>query len=58
MALTFLVEGPWTYICIMASTSAFSLRWYLSKSSVQKAPSRDWGTRSSSLPTRVTRALV
>ena len=53
MALTLRVETPCTYISASAETRAFSERWYLSKSSVEKRPSRSRGTLSSSLPTRV-----
>ena len=55
IAFTFRVETPWTYISARLETSACSERWYRAKSSVEKRPSRSCGTRSSSLPTRVTR---
>jgi len=53
IAATFRVETPCRYISISATTSACSLRWYRPKSSVEKVPSRSWGTRSSRGPTRV-----
>lgn len=54
IAFTRRVDTPCPSISISAATRAFSLRWWRANSSLEKRPCRSWGTRSSSLPTRVT----